>query len=76
MAKPSIHFNKNMHFGRSRHIASQAGLKRAPTNLKYLGLPLITGGSKQAAFADVVERVKDRLKGWKTKVLYQAARGT
>lgn len=76
MAKSSIHFSKNMANDTTWNIASHVGLKRAEKNIKYLGLPLILERSKKAAFEGVVEHVKKRLQGWKSKVLSQAARGT
>lgn len=76
MAKSSVHFSNNLPNNIGNAIAANIGLKRANVNLKYLGLPLIIGRSKKLAVADVVERVKARLQGWKANVLSQTARST
>ena len=42
----------------------------------YLGLPLVSGKEKRIALQDVIDKVNNRLQGWKMKVLSQATRGS
>lgn len=74
--KSCVHFSKNLPKDQAECIASKFGIARAQSGMKYLGLPLLFQGSKKQVFAEVMERVKGRLQGWKAKVLSQAARGT
>ncbi|CAL1396674.1 unnamed protein product [Linum trigynum] len=41
---------------------------------KYLGLATTVGRSKKEIFAGLVDRVRKKLKGWKERVMYVAAR--
>jgi hypothetical protein len=41
---------------------------------KYLGLPSYIGRSKAQVFADIKERVRRKLMGWKEKILLAGGR--
>jgi hypothetical protein len=45
-----------------------------PASAKYLGLPLLIGKSKSAAFSDIQEKVQGKIEGWHSKTLSQASR--
>jgi hypothetical protein len=40
----------------------------------YLGLPILFGNSKKAAFQNIVDRVNSKMDGWHAKSLSQAGR--
>ena len=42
--------------------------------IQYLGLPLSTGQIRSADWQSVVEKVEQRLEGWKAKVLSKGGR--
>uniref|UniRef100_A0A2N9HKF9 Reverse transcriptase domain-containing protein n=1 Tax=Fagus sylvatica TaxID=28930 RepID=A0A2N9HKF9_FAGSY len=72
--KSNILFSKNVSQHTKSGLAAMMGLKIAPHNLKYLGLPLQIGRSKKEAFNGLDEKVMKKYQGWKVKTLSQAAR--
>jgi hypothetical protein len=40
----------------------------------YLGLPILLGNSKKRAFQSIVDKVLNRIEGWRAKTLSQASR--
>jgi hypothetical protein len=47
----------------------------SPTIAKYLGMPTQIGQARQAAFNHIVEKIRNKLKGWKERQLSFAGRG-
>jgi hypothetical protein len=45
------------------------------TIVKYLGMPTQIGHSKQTSFNFIMDKVKNKLKGWKERFLSFAGRG-
>ncbi|KAK3189020.1 hypothetical protein Dsin_028581 [Dipteronia sinensis] len=50
-------------------LASLVGIRLVDCHEKYLGLPCFTGKNKRKIFANIVDRVWNRIKGWGEKLL-------
>jgi hypothetical protein len=46
----------------------------SPTIAKYLGMPTQIGQAKQAAFKSIMEKIRNKFKGWKERQLSFAGR--
>lgn len=73
-SKSSIHFNNNVHGVMRRSICHKLGMKECDHKGTYLGLPFCTGTSVSSPFKPLIDKLKRKLGGWKTKVLSQAGR--
>ena len=67
--KSSVFFSPNTPQGRKDFILNILGPMQDSRHNKYLGLPSIIGKSKTQVFAEVKERVRKKLAGWKGKLL-------
>jgi hypothetical protein len=47
----------------------------SPTIAKYLGMPTQIGQARQAAFNHIMEKIRNKLKGWKERQMSFAGRG-
>ena len=59
-----------------RRLANLIGINVSNKKEKYLGLPMVSGREKKVAVEEIIEKVKQRLQGWKMKTLSQAGRTT
>lgn len=50
------------------------GLKRTDDLGTYLGMPLLSGRVGKRAYANIVDRIRNKLSAWKAKTLSHAAR--
>lgn len=75
-SKSIVLFSKNLVGRTTTSISSILGLGKAPSNSKYLGLPLVLNRSKKVTFADISYKVFNCISGWKSHSLSQAGRGT
>ncbi|XP_026458890.1 uncharacterized protein LOC113359483 [Papaver somniferum] len=57
-------------------IIDQLGVKKLCAYDKYLGLPILLGKSKNQSFSSIKDAYENRLQGWCSKTLNQAARST
>jgi hypothetical protein len=73
-SKSSIHFSKNTASSTINNISGIFPFKRAYISSKYLGLPLLFGKTKTAAFKDLLRKVSGKIEGWRAKTLSQAGR--
>jgi hypothetical protein len=73
-SKSSIHFSKNTASSTINSISGIFPFKRASISSKYLGLPLLFGKAKTAAFKDILGKVSGKIEGWHAKTLSQARR--
>jgi hypothetical protein len=73
-SKSSIHFSKNTASSTINSISGIFPFKRASISSKYLGLPLLFGKKKMAAFKDLLGKVSGKIEGWRAKTLSQAGR--
>ena len=74
--KSVIIFSKNMSQAHKRRLANLIGINASSKKEKYLGLPMVSGREKKAAIDKIIEKVKQRLQGWKMKTLSQVGRTT
>lgn len=74
--KSRVHFSKNYGGSASREICSILNLRKMTGSEIYLGLPLFMGKSKKQVFTSIVEKVHNRICGWKARTLSQAGRAT
>ena len=74
--KFSISFSRNIRERTYQQLTVQNSFKKTAANAKYLGLPLSMQRAKIPVFNELRNRVKNRLNGWKAKVLSQAGRLT
>ncbi|XP_035550661.1 uncharacterized protein LOC118349577 [Juglans regia] len=70
--KSSIFFNKNTREATKEVIINIESVKAITSYKKYLGLPALVGKSRAITFRSLIDKVKDRLRNWKTKFLFQA----
>jgi hypothetical protein len=45
-----------------------------PFNAKHLGLPILFVKSKHASFMDILDKVRGKIEGWRSKTLSQAGK--
>uniref|UniRef100_A0A2N9F7H7 Reverse transcriptase domain-containing protein n=1 Tax=Fagus sylvatica TaxID=28930 RepID=A0A2N9F7H7_FAGSY len=57
-------------------VKSELGIKVSNNFGKYLGVPIITDARDKKAFEFIIEKVRDKLAGWKAKTLSMAGRCT
>ena len=74
LEKSRIYFSPNVQEGVKEEICSNLGIQ-ATTNInKYLGFPIKHRGAARNRLYFVVERVLNKLSGWKAKFLSFARR--
>ena len=71
-----IIFSKNTPHSLKTCLANSIGINALNRKEKYLGIPIISSRNKKAAVEEVIEKVRQRLQGWKMKTLSQASRTT
>ena len=67
--KSSVFFSNNTSDDRRTEVLNMLGPMQDTRHKKYLGLPSIIGKSKVEIFAEIKERVRRKLSGWKEKML-------
>lgn len=67
--KSSIFFSHNTPQETKNEVLEFLGLMHGSCHSKYLGLPTIIGKSKSTIFAEIKEKVGEKLSGWKEKML-------
>jgi ribonuclease HI len=74
--KSSIFFSRNVPTVRRVSLTAQSGLKETQSLGNYLGVPALGRAPRVQDFQYLVEKVKNRLAGWKAKQLSLAGRIT
>jgi hypothetical protein len=69
VAKSSIFFSPNTNVDVKVDICTALNINTEAISDKYLGLPAIVGVDRSDCFLHLVERVLQRIKGWKEKML-------
>ena len=69
VAKSSIYFSPNTNVDVKIQMCNTLNINTEPISDKYLGLPAIVGADRSDCFLHFVERVIQRIKGWKEKLL-------
>lgn len=75
-AKSSIFFSKNVGEDSARALSSLSGIPWTTNLGKYLGVSSGHGRMKSSDFNEIMNRIRDRLDGWKMKTLALAGRKT
>jgi hypothetical protein len=75
-SKTSIFFSKNVLHSSRDELIALSGFTEAPTLGKYLGVPALGRKPRGTDFHYLIEKVKNRLTGWKAKQLSLAGRIT
>ncbi|CAL1361249.1 unnamed protein product [Linum trigynum] len=73
-SKSELSFSKNVRTSRRLEICGTLGIKEVEKLPKYLDLPTVIGRSKKAIFEEVKERVRKKLKDWKSRTMSTAGK--
>ena len=65
-----------IHRTQKSRLANFIGINASNKKEKYLGIPIASGRDIKAIAEEMIEKVKQRLQGWKMKSLSQAGRAT
>jgi hypothetical protein len=69
VGKSSIFFSPNTDVNLKVDICNTLHINTEAISDKYLGLPAIVGADRSGCFLHFVERILQRIKGWKEKML-------
>ena len=69
LLKSAIIFSKKVQQRVSTHLANSMGIKSSNRKEKYLGIPMASGRDRKIATEEIIDKVKQRLQGWKMKTL-------
>ncbi|CAL1410909.1 unnamed protein product [Linum trigynum] len=69
LVKSELSFSPNIEANTRNELAGILGMKGVEFHEKYLGLPTRVGRGKRAAFGYLVDRVRSKVKHWKSKLL-------
>ncbi|KAF5454407.1 hypothetical protein F2P56_024075 [Juglans regia] len=67
--KSSMVFSKHITEGRRRSLLRITGFSEGNFPFTYLGVPIVSGGLLSANFEEIINKVRKRLEGWKTRLL-------
>ncbi|KAK7842535.1 putative ribonuclease h protein [Quercus suber] len=71
-----IIFNQNTPHSLKIRLANSVGINASNKKEKYLGITIVLSKDKKVACEEIIEKVKQRLQGWKKKTLSQVGRAT
>jgi hypothetical protein len=74
ISKSNILFNKNSSATTITAIWNIPPYTLTPITVKHLGLPILFGKFKMAAFSDLLEKIQGKIEGWRSKTLSQASK--
>jgi hypothetical protein len=72
ICKSNILFSKNTTASTISGIQGFLPFAITPVSAKHLGLPMLIGRSKKSSFFDILDKVKGKIEGWRSKTLSQA----
>ncbi|XP_062165083.1 uncharacterized protein LOC133871673 [Alnus glutinosa] len=72
--KSNILFSANTSASSRASILDILPYAVTPISAKHLGLPMFFGRSKQSSFLDILQKVKGKIEGWRSKTLSQAGK--
>lgn len=75
-AKSLVFFSWNMRQSDISTIYVGLNMKKANSDSRYLGPPIILPRSKNCAFQELKEKILKKIAGWKANVFSQAGRAT
>ena len=70
--KTSLYFSPNTNNGTKGKVKTMFGAQVIKPHETYLGLPSLVGRSKSNTFAQLKQRVANKVSGWKEKILTPA----
>ncbi|MCH87793.1 ribonuclease H, partial [Trifolium medium] len=76
LEKTRIYFSKNVDAQTRRRLVRQSGFQETSNIGKYLGVPLIGGAPRKRDFQHLIDKVRNKLSGWKASHLSFAGRVT
>ena len=76
LAKSKIFLPKYLDESRFCFLESELGLKISNSFGKYLGVPILVDSWDKKAFDFILEKMRDKLAGWKVRTLSLARRCT
>lgn len=74
LKKSKILFSPNVPRRRKRFICRKMGMNATNNLGRYLGFPILTQGRPGNAYNFIVDRVQNKLAGWRTKLLSRAGK--
>jgi len=74
VGKSNILFSPNTSLSTKVSILDILPYAETPPLAKHLGLPMSFGGSKQSSFMDILDKVHNKIEGWRSKTLSQAGK--
>jgi len=74
VTKSNILFSKNTAPTLISAIQTILPYASTPATARHLGLPMLFGKSKTAAFSDILDKVQRKIEGWHSKTLSQAGK--
>ena len=74
LRKSKVFFSPNVDLDQRSELSEVLGFSSTPNLGKYLGFPLKHSGATSQDFNFVIERVQNKLQGWKSKLLSKAGR--
>lgn len=74
LEKTEITCSSNVTSAKKKELATCLGVKPVEKHTKYLGLPTLIGRSKKQIFTGIVDRVTQKMKDWKEKLLTLAGK--
>ncbi|KAL6227352.1 hypothetical protein ACLB2K_001311 [Fragaria x ananassa] len=72
--KSAVSFSKNVDLDLQNRLAALFEVERVNKHKKYLGLPTEVSYSKTEAFAYIMDKTKEKMKGWKDRILSAAGK--
>lgn len=72
--KSRVIFSKNTDSSTRRCITNMLGIEESEEIGKYLGFPMDLTASRASSFNFIVDKVKDKLSGWKANLISRAGR--
>ena len=74
LRKSKVFFSPNVDLDQRSELSEVLGFSSTPNLGKYLGFPLKHSGATSQDFNFVIERVQNKLQGWKSKLLSKVGR--
>ncbi|XP_062166910.1 uncharacterized protein LOC133873195 [Alnus glutinosa] len=74
ISKSNILFSKNTTASTISSIQGFLPFAITPVSAKHLGLPMLIGRSKKFAFSNILDKVKGKIEGWRSKTFSQAGK--
>lgn len=74
LRKSKVYFSPNIDLEQCSVLSEVLGFSSTPNLGKYLGFPLKHSGATSQDFNFIIERVQNKLQGWKSKLLSMAGR--